>query len=68
MHDTQPLTIINFNCSATTEKAAKISSTMKSIIIGRPSTTTTAQPDADDEDVGFLIYWENFICFVNGKN
>lgn len=35
---------------------AKVSSTMKSIIIGRPSTTTTttAQPE-DDEEVGFSI-------------
>lgn len=54
------------NCSATTESKSKVSSTMRSIIIGRPSTTTTPQPDDDDEVsicVQFAMHSEYFDPF-----
>lgn len=55
---TLTILIVFANHSAPTEKASKVSSTMKSIIIGRPS-TTTAEPEEDEEDeVGFDLYKE----------
>lgn len=48
-------------CSATTESTSKVSSTLKSIVIGRPSTTTpAAQPEEEEEVCSILIDGKSF--------